>query len=34
MALEYKDDWEEAKERMRAWWAHEDFGRCAISVIA
>jgi hypothetical protein len=32
--LQYKPDWEEAKERYRAWWAHEYFGRCAISVTA
>lgn len=34
MELLYKPDWEETKERMTAWWAHEDFGRCAISVMA
>jgi len=34
VSLLYKEDWEEAKERMRAWWAHEDFGRCAMSVMA
>lgn len=34
MHLEYKPDWEETKERYRAWWAHEYFGRCAISVTA
>lgn len=34
MQLEYKSDWEETKERYEAWWAHECFGRCAISVTA
>lgn len=34
MELLYKPDWEKTKERMIAWWAHEDFGRCAISVTA
>lgn len=32
--LLYKPDWEEAKERYRAWWAHECFGRCAMAVTA
>jgi hypothetical protein len=32
--LLYKPDWEETKERLAAWWAHEDIGRCAISVTA
>ncbi len=30
----YKPDWEETKERYKAWWAHEYFGRCALSVTA
>lgn len=34
MSLLYKPDWEEAKERWRAWWAGETLGRCAIAVIA
>ena len=34
MSLLYKQDWEEAKERYRAWWAGESIGRCAISVSA
>jgi hypothetical protein len=34
MSLLYKPDWEEAKERYEAWWAHEAIGRCAMSVTA
>ena len=34
MELLYKPDWEETKQRMAAWWAHEDFGRAAIAVVA
>jgi hypothetical protein len=34
MELHYKTDWEQTKERMTAWWAHEDFGRCAMAVTA
>jgi len=34
MSLLYKPDWEETKERYLAWWAHEYFGRCALSVTA
>ena len=34
MKLEYKPDWEETKERYKQWWAHEYFGRCALSVTA
>lgn len=34
MNLLYKPDWQETKERFKAWWAHEDFGRCALSVAA
>jgi hypothetical protein len=34
MELLYKPDWEQTKERYRAWWAHEYFGRCAFSVTA
>jgi len=32
MELEYKPDWEQAKANLAAWWAGEDFGRCAFSV--
>ena len=31
---DYKPDWEETKKRYKAWWNHEYFGRCAISVTA
>ena len=34
MSLEYKPDWERAKENLRAWWAGEDVGRCALAVTA
>ncbi len=34
MELLYKPDWEETKERYKAWWAHEVIDRCAISVTA
>ena len=34
LQLQYKPDWEETQARYRAWWAHEYFGRCAISVVA
>ena len=34
MGLLHKDDWDETKERFKAWWAHEYFGRCAIAVTA
>src|ERR1039458_2135878 len=34
MELLYKPDWEEAKQRYLAWWAHDYFGRCALSVTA
>jgi len=32
MQLLYKPDWEQTKERYKAWWAGEYFGRCAIAV--
>ncbi len=32
--LLYKPDWEKTKENYKAWWEHEYFGRCAISVTA
>ena len=32
MTLLYKPDWEETKERYKAWWAHEYFGRCGLAV--
>lgn len=34
MKIEYKPDWEQAQENYKAWWAHEYFGRCAISAVA
>ena len=34
MALLYKEDWDETKDRFKAWWAHEYFGRCALAVTA
>ena len=34
MNLLYKEDWEETKERYKAWWAGENFGRCAFWVTA
>ena len=34
MNLLYKPDWEETKERLKAWWAHEVIDRCAIQVYA
>jgi len=34
MSLLYKEDWEETKERYRAWWAHENTGRCCLAVRA
>lgn len=34
MNLQYKPDWEEAKQRYRAWWAHDAMDRCAIWVTA
>lgn len=30
----YKPDWEKTKENYKEWWAHEYFGRCAMSVTA
>jgi len=32
--LLYKQDWEQTKQRMRAWWAGENFGRCGLAVTA
>ncbi|MDO8585534.1 MAG: hypothetical protein Q7T82_00690 [Armatimonadota bacterium] len=32
MELLYKPDWEETKERYKAWWAHECLDRCAMWV--
>jgi hypothetical protein len=29
-----KPDWEEAKNRFRAWWAHEIIDRCCIQILA
>jgi len=34
MDLAYKEDWSEAKQRLRAWWEHENFGRCGLQVCA
>lgn len=34
MPLLYKPDWDETKARYLAWWNHEYFGRCALSVTA
>ena len=34
MSLRYKDDWEATKQRYRAWWAHENTGRCGLWVTA
>lgn len=34
MNLLWKPDWDETKERFKAWWAHEYFGRAAIAVTA
>ena len=34
MQWQYKPAWEQTKERYLAWWAHEHFGRCTLSVIA
>ena len=34
MELTYKPDWEETKQRLRAWWAHELLDRCVIGVTA
>jgi len=34
MELQYVPDWENIKERIAAWWAHEDFGRCGLAVTA
>lgn len=32
--LIYKEDWDQAKEHYKAWWAHEAFGRAAMAVQA
>jgi len=34
MPLLYKPDWEETKQHYLAWWAHEAFGRCGLSLYA
>lgn len=34
MELLYKPDWEEAKLRYEAWWAHEALDRCLVQVTA
>ena len=33
-SLLYKEDWGEAQERYKAWWAHENIGRCGLWVTA
>jgi len=33
-ALEFKEDWEETKQRFQLWWNGEYFGRCALAVMA
>jgi hypothetical protein len=34
MSLLYKPDWEQAKQRLTAWWHHEAIDRCALAVWA
>jgi len=34
VSLLYKDDWDEAKERYKAWWAGENTGRCEMRATA
>src|SRR3989339_36511 len=34
MNLKYKSDWEETKKRYKAWWAHDNNGRCGMWVTA
>ncbi|HUS47289.1 MAG TPA: hypothetical protein VM098_04175 [Phycisphaerae bacterium] len=34
MQLLYKENWEATKQRYRAWWAGENFGRCGLWVTA
>ena len=34
MGLLYKEDWEEAKQRLLGWWRHEYTGRCALAITA
>lgn len=34
MNLRYKPDWEETKQRYRAWWAHDAIDRCTLAVTA
>lgn len=34
MDLLYKPDWQEAKQRFEAWWAHEALDRCIVQVTA
>lgn len=34
MSLLYKPDWEETKERFKAWWAGDAIGRCGLAVTA
>ncbi|MDD4889463.1 MAG: hypothetical protein PHU85_05995 [Phycisphaerae bacterium] len=34
MPLFYKSDWDATADRYRAWWAHENIGRCGLWVTA
>ena len=34
MSLLYKPDWDEARQHLVAWWAHEALGRCGLAVTA
>lgn len=34
MSLLYKPDWEDARQRLLAWWQGEWYGRCALGVTA
>ncbi len=34
MSFLYKPDWEQAKQRLTAWWHHEAIDRCALAVSA
>lgn len=34
MELRYKPDWEVTKRRYEAWWAHDNTGRCLLTVTA
>lgn len=34
MRLRHKEDWDQAKRRFEAWWAHDAIGRCGLAVTA